>query len=319
MEPSDVIVGLHRTGQSSPVNTAALVCGPVNAWRARRDKSTTTYVCPDCKTQLVDLRCVDCAHQYRLSHGFPVLLPNDPRYHAAREIAAVYDSIYAWHPSVWERQGQSREFVAYFAGLLSRFRARRVLEVGCGEGVLLAALPAGERYGTELSIRALERAHASTSAGLCVALGERLPYGDGFFDVVTSIGVMEHFLDDRAACAEIFRVLRDGGRYVVLVHLHLTAWQNLRQQISEYVFPRPRPLRAARWLFEKLYRPVQQPIQNRYTMEEARSRLERSGFTVTDVVHKGNTPGAPLTGPHVVIYVCQKPPAAPAIDSTQSA
>ena len=236
-------------------------------------------------------------------------MSNDPRYRAARRIADAYDSIYANRTDVWESRARSREFVRYFAGLLGRFPARRVLEVGCGEGALLAALPAGERYGTELSIRALERAHASTSAGLCIALAERLPYSDGFFDLAASVCVMEHFLDDEAASAEICRVLRDGGRYLALIHLQLTPWKSVGQNISEYVFPRPRPLRLASRILRKLYRPIHHPVQNRYTIEDARARLERSGFKVTDVIHKGNTPGVPLIGPHVVIYVCQKVPA----------
>jgi len=291
----------YETGSTSVAGAPAAVRP------ARRDRSATTYVCPDCKTQLAELRCPDCAHQYRLSHGFPALLSNDPRYHAARQVADAYDSIYAHHKNLWGSDERSREFIRYFAGLLGGFPARRVLEVGCGEGALLAALPAGERYGTDISIRALERAHAAAPAALCTCLGERLPFSDGFFDVVASVGVMEHFLDDHAASAEICRVLRDGGRYVALVHLHLTPWQALRQKISEYVFPRPRPLLLARWLFGKFYEPIREPVQNRYTIEDARTCLERSGLAVTDVIHTGNAPAAPLIGPHVIIYVCQKP------------
>ena len=57
----------------------------------------------------------------------------------------------------------------------------------------------------------------------------------------------------------------------------------------------------------KFYEPIREPVQNRYTIEDARTCLERSGLTVTDVIHTGNTPAAPLIGPHVIIYVCQKP------------
>ena len=42
------------------------------------------------------------------------------------------------------------------AGLLRRYDARRLLEVGCGEGVLLAALAGSDLYGTELSTKALD-------------------------------------------------------------------------------------------------------------------------------------------------------------------
>ena len=42
-----------------------------------------------------------------------------------------------------------------------------------------------------------------------------LPYPDGFFDVVTSNGVLEHVHDDNASLREVFRVLRPGGTLVV--------------------------------------------------------------------------------------------------------
>ncbi len=40
-----------------------------------------------------------------------------------------------------------------------------------------------------------------------------LPYGDGVFDVVLSVGVLEHVPNDRASLAEITRVLKPGGLF----------------------------------------------------------------------------------------------------------
>ncbi len=180
--------------------------------------------------------------------------------------------------------------------------------MGCGEGLLLGAISAEEKYGTELSVQALAKTKARTKAQLCLALGERLPFADGIFDVVTSVGVMEHFIDDRAATREIHRSLRDTGHYVVLIHVHLTAWQSLKQKVSEYVFPRPRPIRLFKWLIGKFYRPIRQPVQNNYTVATAKACLEECGFVVKEVIHKLNTPDVPLIGPHVVIFVCEKRP-----------
>lgn len=266
----------------------------------------TTYVCPDCKAPLINFRCAPCAHTYELSRGFPVLLSNDARFKSSRELVDTYDSIYAQHSNVWENQGRTPEFIRYFAGLLGRFPARRLLEVGCGEGVLLAAITAGEKHGTELSVQALEKTLEKTPAWLAIALGERLPFPDKHFDLITSVGVMEHFLDDHAASGEICRVLEDGGHYVVLIHEHLTAWQSLQQKISEYLYPHPHPIRLARWLIGKFHKPIRQPVQNKFTVAGAKACLERSGFAVMEVIHKKNTPNAPLIGPHVIIYVCRK-------------
>lgn len=256
---------------------------------------------------LIDLRCPGCEHQFEYSGRFPVLLSRDAKFHVYRQIAETYDAIYLQDSNIWESQGRTPEFVQYFSGLLGEFPAKRFLEIGCGEGRLLAAVSANEKFGTDLSIQALEETDARTAAELCVALGERLPFGDGSFDLATSVGVMEHFLDAEAASREVLRVLRNGGRYVALIHVHMTFWQSFRQKIAEYVYPRPRPIRLVTWLRRKLIRPVHQPIQNRFTLTQAKLCLEQSGFVVLKVIHKSNDPAAPLIGPHVVIYICQKP------------
>lgn len=266
----------------------------------------TTYVCPDCKAPLVNFRCSPCAHQFELSRGFPVLLSNDAQFESSRELVETYDAIYAEHSNVWENQGRTPEFIRYFARLLGRFPAKRLLEIGCGEGLLLAAATADEKHGTELSVQALEKTLRKTRAWLAIALGERLPFPDKHFDLIASVGVMEHFIDDHAACSEICRVLEDDGHYVVLIHEHLSTWQSLQQKASEYLFPRPRPVRLAKWLVGKIHKPIHQPVQNKFTVAGAKACLERSGFTVTEVIHKKNTPNAPLIGPHVVIYICRK-------------
>lgn len=50
-----------------------------------------------------------------------------------------------------------------------------------------------------------------------VAAGDvrRLPFADGSFDLVYSMGTVEHFQDTAGAVAEIFRVLRPGGRVIL--------------------------------------------------------------------------------------------------------
>src|SRR6266436_929404 len=142
---------------------------------------------------------------------------------------------------------------------------------------------------------------------------ERLPFPAEYFDLVTSVGVMEHFLDTEEALREIRRILKPGGRYVSLVHVHLTIWERVRMAISEFVFPRFRPIQLFLWLKRKLKgaifrgrRFVEQPIQNRYTTGSGKAWLARSGFTVSSVLHSRKYPHLPLIGPWVVIYVAEK-------------
>lgn len=98
----------------------------------------------------------------------------------------------------------------------------RVLEIGCGTGNLTLrakrAHPTTELVGSDPDPLALARAQrkARDLSGITFERGyaQQLPYGDGAFDRVLS-SMMLHHLDDTvkaAAAAEIFRVLRPGGR-----------------------------------------------------------------------------------------------------------
>lgn len=264
------------------------------------------YVCPDCKTRLKELYCSTCAHQYAEVDSIPVLLSNDRRYRAAVEIGAVYDKTYEVHTSPWGDQGRDPRFIQYFSGLLRQFSAGRVLEIGCGEGHLLGAIRAEEKYAIDISIQGLRKVKTNATAQCSAAVAERLPFPNEFMDLATSVGVMEHFLDDRAASREIHRVLKPGGRYVALIHVHMNFRERVAQKISEYLFPRFRPLALCKYIFRKTFRPIEQPIQRHYTVEEAQACLEESGFRVGRVISKETDPEVPLIGSHVVIYVAEK-------------
>src|SRR5690606_38797234 len=50
-----------------------------------------------------------------------------------------------------------------------------------------------------------------------VGPAERLPFGDGEFDLVTCLGSLEHFLDPVGALKEMRRVARPKARFLILV------------------------------------------------------------------------------------------------------
>lgn len=94
------------------------------------------------------------------------------------------------------------------------------LDVACGAGLWLRALSdAGlDTAGVDISQRALVAARSvAPAAALATSLGERLPFADDLFDLVSCLGSLEHFPDKPAALAEMRRVLRPGGRLLILV------------------------------------------------------------------------------------------------------
>lgn len=106
-----------------------------------------------------------------------------------------------------------------------RHKGRHVLDVGCGNGYVLSRFAAegAHVYGVDLT---------EAGVGLCrrrfelrglhgqftVGSAEDLPYPDDTFDVVCSMGVLHHTPDTQKAVGEVFRVLKPGGRLIVMFY-----------------------------------------------------------------------------------------------------
>ena len=100
----------------------------------------------------------------------------------------------------------------------------RVLEVGCGTGVVVRDLAAlvgrrGAVTAVDTSATLLARARSLSRGGAAGgriafrrADGQRLPFGDRRFDVVLAITVILHVEDPLRVVKEMTRVARPGGR-----------------------------------------------------------------------------------------------------------
>jgi ubiquinone/menaquinone biosynthesis C-methylase UbiE len=107
--------------------------------------------------------------------------------------------------------------------LAGEVAGRRILDVGCGAGPLLAALR--ERgalvTGVDSSAKMLELARARLGDGpvlLPADLADPLPFPDGAFDDVIACLVLHYLEDWKAPLAELRRVLAPGGRLIVAVN-----------------------------------------------------------------------------------------------------
>lgn len=101
----------------------------------------------------------------------------------------------------------------------------RVLEVGVGTGRNLPCYASDVALtGIDLSPAMLARAQARArqlgrAVDLRVADAERLPFADASFDTVLATLTLCSIPDDVTAVAEMARVLRPGGRLVLLDHV----------------------------------------------------------------------------------------------------
>jgi ubiquinone/menaquinone biosynthesis C-methylase UbiE len=268
------------------------------------------FACPDCRTPLVDLRCPTCNTTYSENGGVPVLISRKAPAETVSTVSSAYEEIYTDRTGVWVDQGRTPEFLRYFAGLVAASRPQSTLEIGCGEGFLLSTVTAERKAAIDVSANALHLAREKTAAQFAVAFAEHLPFASESFDVVYSVGVMEHFVDDHAATSEILRVLRQNGTYLALIHTHMDFGASLRQKTREYVAPNFRPVALLKWLGKKVSRPIKQPIQHHYTVASARECLVSAGFKVNREITLRSEPSAPLIGHHVVIFVATKSAAA---------
>ena len=99
-----------------------------------------------------------------------------------------------------------------------------LLDVACGPGLLVCAFARVVRHATgiDLTPAMLDRAralqHERGLSNVTWQLGDvlPLPHADGAFSLVTARFAFHHFLDPRAALAEMRRVCRPGGRVAVI-------------------------------------------------------------------------------------------------------
>ncbi len=104
-------------------------------------------------------------------------------------------------------------------------RGLRVLEIGCGLGTDGAqfALAGANYIGVDLTEASVELARKKFElSGLRgefrVADAENLDFADDSFDLVYSHGVLHHTPDTKQAVREIHRVLKPGGRAIVMLY-----------------------------------------------------------------------------------------------------
>jgi SAM-dependent methyltransferase len=110
------------------------------------------------------------------------------------------------------------------------FAGRDVLEVGCGIGLDLARFARGGARATGIDLSphavALARAHLSQqglSAHVLEMNGEAMSFPTARFDVVYAHGVVQYTDDPARLIGEIHRVLRPGGRAILMLY-HKDSW-----------------------------------------------------------------------------------------------
>ena len=194
-----------------------------------------------------------------------------------------------------EEHRYTKEWHIPLAAGFSQSKNLNVLEVGCGLGTDGAQFAkAGAIYtGIDLTDAAVDLARRrfelfQLPGTFRVADAERLDFPDNTFDIVYSHGVLHHTPDTNAAVREIHRVLRPGGKAVVMLY-HRDSY-NYRVNIS---ILRRMGVQLLRWNagFKLVHALTREPEES--LREHARQlKKNQSEYLKSDEFLSRNTDGA---------------------------
>lgn len=169
----------------------------------------------------------------------------------------------------------------------------RVLDIGCGAGyhVRHFARKAARVAAIDvdrISLRTARRRVRSSRVSFMHYDGERLPFADASFDMVTMLDVLEHVADRQAIVDEIARVLRPGGTWVVSVpYRGAVRWlspENMSQDHPRAFRWLSRLTRVRFWIRDHMASGVR---HKHFTRDELR-RLAGSGFYTQRSARRGS-------------------------------
>ena len=224
----------------------------------------------------------------------------------AARVSAVFDSVAERYDVMNDLMslGLHRVWKAFAVNIARPRGGERILDVAAGSADLARALarrvgPSGEVWLADLNRRMLERGRdrmldsgALSPAVQCDA--ERLPFVSGYFDCVSVAFGLRNMTRKEAALAEMARVLKPGGRLVVLEFSKV--WKPLERAYDLYSF------RLLPWLGERVagdaaaYRYLAESIRMHPDQATLARMLEQSGLSGVEIfnlaagvvaVHKG--------------------------------
>lgn len=138
-----------------------------------------------------------------------------------------YEKMYELEDSYWWFQGRLRIIESVLEEYLPEPpRRSRVLDVGCGTGLMLSRVADLQPVGVDFSHLALQFCRSRRIDNLVRADVVRLPFADNSLDLILALDLMEHVERDDLLIREFNRVLRPGGCLMATVPAHPSLWSD---------------------------------------------------------------------------------------------
>ncbi len=102
--------------------------------------------------------------------------------------------------------------------LLGNTGNKKILDIGCGEGYLGAAIAKNNNYivGVDISRKSVEKAKIILNDAVVLDIQEqKVPYPNKYFDVIVITEVIEHLLVPEKVLEEASRLLKDDGFMII--------------------------------------------------------------------------------------------------------
>ena len=211
----------------------------------------------------------------------------------APRVRGVFDSVAERYDLMNDLMslGLHRAWKAFAVEIARPRPGERMLDIAAGSGDLARALarrvaPGGEVWLTDVNRRMLERGRdrlldAGVSVPTVQCDAERLPFAAGSFDCVTVGFGLRNMTHKQSALAEMARVLKRGGRLVVLEFSKV--WQPLERAYDFYSF------KVLPWLGERVagdaaaYRYLAESIRMHPDQAELAAMFEAAGLSQVEV------------------------------------
>jgi len=205
-----------------------------------------------------------------------------------RKVAGVFDSVAPKYDLMNDLMsaGMHRAWKAFTIAVAGVRAGERVLDVASGSGDLASAFarragPEGEVWLTDINRAMLARGRdrlldEGRAQPLAQCNAERLPFRADYFDCVSVAFGLRNMTHKDAALAEMRRVLKPGGRLLVLEFSRV--WQPLTRAYDWYSF------KVLPWLGSRIagdadsYRYLAESIRVHPDQEQLKTLMEQAGL-----------------------------------------